>query len=199
MEYLRFVGMWFKRSFSGRLGLAERIEFLVTVVFGFAAAIRFRDNPTISILLATIPLAILVVTITVGFALAPYWLYREIEREKKSLEARIDVASVIEKKLQRLMNLRTVGVEMRNGGLQIASEDGLAVWVIEVRGWRDAAQSVIAEISPIDARMFETLNWFGAPSFKGINDEHVMQLRILHRRLEIIERVAEEHAARVIP
>ena len=77
MSIWKFYGKWIHLAFTGRLWLAERVEFLATAILGAVAAIWFKDNEMAIVLMAGVPAAVLLGTIIIGLVLAPYWIYKD--------------------------------------------------------------------------------------------------------------------------
>lgn len=85
--------------------------------------------------------------------------------------------------LEFLTNLRQDGVLLRNQGPGLTDPKVLETWNLNVGLWRGQVRAAVADISTIEAKLFETLDWFEAPDF-GIEDpQHHLQVRFLHVEL----------------
>ncbi len=82
--------------------------------------------------------------------------------------------------MEFLTNLRQDGVVLRNQGPGITDPKVLQTWNTNVGLWRGQVLTQIAEISTIEAKLFETLDWFEAPEFNISDPQHHLQVRILH-------------------
>lgn len=82
------------------------------------------------------------------------------------------------------------GVALRNEG--IAVDAVLAVsWRDRVNRWTDESLAIVNEASPDQAVFFRTLNNFEVVTFPNAidrSDEHLLDLRVLHERLNRLQR-----------
>ncbi len=81
---------WFLRAFRRPLAIGQAVSFLLTLVAGYAVRLRPELGGQLTYLLWAVPLAVFLATLTAGFALAPFHMHRELERERDDLKATLD-------------------------------------------------------------------------------------------------------------
>jgi len=82
------------------------------------------------------------------------------------------------------------GVHLRNQGSRIPSDQQLELWMNDVRAWTDDVIQSAYSASPADGALIETLDRMPAIPFPdALNEEHLRQMRMLERRLQLIRQV----------
>ena len=50
--------------------------------------------------------------------------------------------------------------------MRITTEARVNEWLGEVQRWHDVSKDLIARLSPVEAEIYETLDWIEAPDFR---------------------------------
>ena len=124
---------------------------------------------------------------------APYKQRNEARLQVNKLKDIIKENEIKSNTLKLIMKVRDDGVNLINDGFTIGQTDELGKWKIQIGNWRNYAQSLIDSISPIDSGFFRTLGIFSAPNYKGISSEHSLELRMLYKRIDLIEGIAKRY------
>ena len=92
--------------------------------------------------------------------------------------------------------LREEGVRLRNEGVERSNTEDIETWNTSVGLWRGQVIAQIQKISPVEAKLYETLDWFDAPDF-GIEDRgHHLRVRIIHGELRNLKAFIDKHLGR---
>lgn len=130
----QFAWLWVTRAFAGRLGRADLVAGLVSIV---ATPIWQWLYPMQEGLMNWLPLlifaAVFVGSLVIGALTAPYWLYRKLENEKNLLAAKLNNRDARQKSIARLWHLRAEGVEHRNKAIGPSDE---TAWIKDFENWR---------------------------------------------------------------
>src|SRR5436190_4020027 len=84
---------WLRRSFWGPVGLAQAISFVFFIVFGLWAFAFPEMQVTLNLWLLGISAGSFLSFFTLGWWLAPYVMYRELEERADKLQTKCDSAS----------------------------------------------------------------------------------------------------------
>lgn len=132
-----------------------------------------------------VPIWVWVAVGIIGLFIAQFLAFHKIA-------SRLIPAEQIEKVLKKLGELRIEGVNMRNGGMKLKTEDEAANWINGVNKWRNKVISEIEKISPAEAQIFHTVDIIKTKHFRNtVNKEHQKYLRVLSDRTENIKKLVQ--------
>ncbi|MCZ6531212.1 MAG: hypothetical protein O6949_12930 [Chloroflexi bacterium] len=96
--------------------------------------------------------------------------------------------------LLQLARTRASGVKLRNDGIRLTTETEINEWLRDVQRWHDNSKQLITRVSPVEAEIYETLDWIEAPDFREVvNADHRFVLRVLSHRLKIVREIVTRH------
>ena len=99
--------------------------------------------------------------------------------------------------LEALAGLREEGTTLWIEGMEIHDKSDVIDWIDRIRDWQSRVTDQITILSGVEARLFQTLRYFSAPTLRDpINFNHNLNYRMLHRRLEIIEELIRRFSPR---
>ena len=189
MDIRQFYWQCFRRAWRGKLLWAEGISGVLTV---FAVPLAYLWRPEDSAM-NWIPLAIFGAvfagTVIIGFCLAPYWIYKEIEVDRNNLKGVLYDRVKKQEALKTLADLRKEGVEARElaGSFRLVTAD--------VRRRMDYIRKRIFEtaaiISPSEAEMLKTIDTFDPknhPQFVQDKPEVLHFSELIRRIADFIKR-----------
>ena len=78
--------------------------------------------------------------------------------------------------------------------MRLTTETRVNEWQGDVQLWHDVSRELIARVSPVEAEIYETLDWIEAPDFRAaVNADHRFVLRILSHRLRVVREIVTRH------
>ena len=112
---------------------------------------------------------------------------------------RIDRAAQVESDLMGLHSVRDAGVAIRNEGMGIQDVERADVWTQTAIEWSRLAESDVANFSGVEGGFMKTLDWFDVPNFKGVTQDQVYWLKMIHRQLEVLADIIKRHEPETRP
>ena len=78
--------------------------------------------------------------------------------------------------------------------MRLTTETRVNEWLGDVQRWHNVSRDLIARVSPVEAEIYETLDWIEAPDFTDtVNADHRFVLRILSHRLRVVREILTRH------
>ena len=162
------AGLLIAQNAENRLGVVQTAGITIAIAFG------------IYILLALISVIFIV----------PYQETRRLEKiianyKKKGKEP---------PELQKLAELRTEGVKLRNFGTGIADPNALSKWINDYTEWDKTVIKTVGKLSKAQAAWFTTLDRMPLHNFQNtLNSEHSRYLNIFEEKLKRLDIVLKSH------
>jgi len=142
------------------ISLGRWIWFLVADLLGIIQDLLF-DIPIIK----NISLQVWVVLLFLFLIIANFHAFYKISQKRDELAKKLDDRSKLNAKLHHLASLRTIGVELRNIGMPLKSENKINRWIDIRKKWKELVIRAIESISPAQAEVFQTLDLVQMRSF----------------------------------
>lgn len=96
--------------------------------------------------------------------------------------------------LEKLAQLRTSGVALRNSGEQLKDINALTMWIEGYRVWDKNVLDMLGRLSKAKSEWLRTLNRMPQYRFQNIlNDEHALYLNIFEEKLKRLESILESY------
>ena len=127
-------------------------------------------------------------TFIIGFATAPYWIYRELEDRNSALEKRLFDRERRQEAVSRLWQLRERGVKLRNLGVIPPDEDK---WLAEYDAWHEQVLDEAGVVSQNLQSWLRTLDHLSRGprlATPAVSPEHALKRSIVS---EILVRLEE--------
>jgi hypothetical protein len=135
----------FRRAFRGKAVGADLVTGLLTL---FAIPLGLWIWPGESGAMNWLPLiifgALYLISLVVGFEVAPYQMLRDVEKENAELRAKLDARERRQNAIARLWQLRAEGVNLRNETIQGDEENA---WIRRYEAWRQRVLNDAAIVS----------------------------------------------------
>ena len=141
---------------------------------------------------------LIVAFFAIEIALVNSRAFEGIRKDRDELAAVIIGAEKLRGWLLALGESRREGVKLRNSGpgIAITARDK---WIADADDWAARSLAQIERLSPADAILFDTLDWFDAPDFAGLDDEHKMRVRITHAKLQVLRAIIMRYTPNAMP
>lgn len=146
-NFLRFYARLFATAFKHSYGVADAVGFVLGLAVGIVGQYYPTEISAVSNLVSwQIPLLALGVVFAVRFVLAPYWMYRERDREAVEFANRLAAFSVSDATRAKLLDLWLTGDRLFNQCNNASPKD--PVPTEEVDRWITEVEEFIKERFP---------------------------------------------------
>jgi hypothetical protein len=145
MRMRDFYAQCFRKAWRGKLLHVEAISGILTLLAIPIAAIWKPEVANINWLPLALFCVIFIGTIIYGFVTAPYWIAKGIKDERDKLQAELDNKAARENALNKLWDLRSAGISLRNDS--VVSADNFEFWKTRFEQWK---QDVLTEAGKVN-------------------------------------------------
>ena len=105
MDKRQYYWKWFRRATGGKLGVAEKWTGILTVIAAFIALMWKPLGSHMDIIPLVVFGAVFFGTVVVGFLTAPFWMHREVEQERDTLQIQLKKSQISYEKIAKLDEL----------------------------------------------------------------------------------------------